>query len=110
MQSAHESSSFLLGMASLQAQAMNAPDFNGGGISDLGQVWSDNRRLSLSVRPSDQTGFTENNGLKNDYLTNCDVFLTAIDHLYLRGSSILEPHYIYSMYRDFVNFARGIKR
>ena len=91
MQSAHESSSssFLLGMANLQAQAMNAPDFNGDGISDLGQVWSDNRRLSLSVRPSDQTGFTENNGLKNGYLTNCDVFLTGIDHLYLRESGII---------------------
>ena len=51
---------------------------------------------------SDQTGFTENNGLKNGYLTNYDVFLTAIDHLHLRGSSIFGTP-LNHMYRDFVN-------
>ena len=55
---------FLLGMANLQAQAMNTSDFNGDGLSDLGQVCSESRRLSLSVLPSDQTGFTEIMGLK----------------------------------------------
>jgi len=49
----------LVTVAGLQAQSYDGPDFNGDGISDLGQVWSDNGRLSISVLLSDKTGFTE---------------------------------------------------
>ena len=46
--------------AGLQAQSYDGPDFNGDGISDLGQVWNDNGSLSMSVLLSDKSGFTEN--------------------------------------------------
>ncbi len=60
----------LLGMlfvaTGLQAQSYEAPDFNGDGISDLGQVWSDEGKLSVSVLLSDKTGFAENKWVKRD--------------------------------------------
>jgi hypothetical protein len=45
--------------AGLQAQSYDGPDFNGDGISDLGQVWNDNGSLSMSVLLSDKAGFIE---------------------------------------------------
>ncbi len=52
--------SVLLAAAGLRAQSYDAPDFNGDGISDLGQVWTDDGKLSVSVLLSDKTGFAEN--------------------------------------------------
>ncbi len=50
----------LFATAGLHAQSYDGPDFNGDGISDLGHIWSDNGRLSVSVLLSDKAGFTEN--------------------------------------------------
>jgi len=52
-------SAVLLSAASLQASSYDAPDFNGDGISDLGQVWSDNGSLSVSVLLSGKKGLEE---------------------------------------------------